>query len=118
MKYERQQHSPLFIALQERKRKIEKAATPHTLQGRAGIIFSLAKEELHPIFFRIHVMFNGNSVGQFQSDTCPCASPPPSRLHPLAFAFLNCHPAKQMLGESAGRGFVLSLCDYSNPSVL
>lgn len=50
MKYERQQHSPLFIALQERKRKIENAATPHTLQGTLGIIFSVAKEELRPIF--------------------------------------------------------------------
>lgn len=63
MKYERQQHSPLFIALQERKRKIEKAATPHTLQGRAGIIFSFAKEELRPKFFRMHIC-HGNGIGQ------------------------------------------------------
>lgn len=62
MKYERQQHSPLFIALQERKRKIEKAATPRTLQGRVGIIFSSAKEELRPIF-RMHI-YHGNGMGQ------------------------------------------------------
>lgn len=60
MKYERQQHSPLFIALQ--KRKMEKAATPHTLQGRVGIIFSFAKEELRPIF-RMHIC-HGNGIGQ------------------------------------------------------
>lgn len=39
MKYERQQHSPLFIGLQERKRKTEKAATPHILQGRVASFF-------------------------------------------------------------------------------
>lgn len=62
MKYERQQHSPLFIELQETKRKIEKAAIPHILQGRAGIIFSFAKEEFCPIF-RMHIC-HGNGIGQ------------------------------------------------------
>lgn len=62
MKYERQQHSPLFIALQEKKRKTEKATTPHTLQGRVGIIFSFAKAELRPIF-RMHIC-HGNGIRQ------------------------------------------------------
>lgn len=56
MKYERQQHSSLFIALQERNRKIEKAATPHRLQGRLGIIFLSAKEELGPIFWTLAML--------------------------------------------------------------
>lgn len=43
MKYERQRHSQLFIALQERKKTIEKAATPYTLRGRVGIVFSLVQ---------------------------------------------------------------------------
>lgn len=46
MKYERQRHSRLFIALQERKKKIEKAATPCTLRG---IVFSTRAERLRPI---------------------------------------------------------------------
>lgn len=69
MKYERQQHSPLFIALQERKKKIEKAATPHTLQGRVGIIFSFAKEELRPIF-RTHTC-HGNGIRQASPHIVP-----------------------------------------------
>lgn len=79
MKYERQQHSPLFIGLQERKRKIEKAAMPHTLQGRAGIIFSFAKEELRPVF-RMHKC-HGNNFGR-ASHKSFLQSP-----HPLAVTF-------------------------------
>lgn len=70
MKYERQPHSPLFIALQERKKKIVKAATPHTLQGRFGMgfFFSL-KEEWQPIS-RMHTHCS-NGIRQ----ASPYASP-------------------------------------------
>lgn len=52
MKYERQQHSQLFIAQQERKKKkMVKAATPYTLRGRVAVvifIFSLVEREEAP----------------------------------------------------------------------
>lgn len=50
MKYERQQHSPLFIALQESKEKDrESSHTIHT-PGQIWHHFFIWKEELHPIF--------------------------------------------------------------------
>lgn len=56
MKYERQRHSQLFIALQERKKKIEKAATPYTLRGRVGIVFFHSCRGIAPNFTMCNVI--------------------------------------------------------------
>ena len=88
MKYERQQHSPLFIALQEKKRKTEKATTPHTLQGRVGIIFSFAKVELHPIF-RMHIMsWQWHQTGQ-SVYTSPTHNEKLNEFMAVSFTFYN-----------------------------
>lgn len=115
MKYERQQHSSLFIALQGRKRKIEKVAASYTLHI-AGIIFSYSKEGLHPVL-KMHIC-HSNGSGQAGSYLCPFHSEETDwirlHIHRPSVCVLP-QRAKPKLGASAGRGFVFG--DNSNPSV-
>jgi len=110
MKYERQQHSPLFIALQER--KMEKAATALTLRGRAGMIFSFAKkekEELCPVF-RMHI-YRCNCFGQ---TSWVCEQTCVWWLNmPLHLLFLN----SQSKADASGKHRLWLRVSVSNPSV-
>lgn len=107
MKYERQQTSPLFIALQERKKKERKQ--PHHIHSRADLasFFHSPKRSCTQFLERT----NGNGMRQarpFHSETLNKF---------LATSFLFETPrAQQMLVGSAGRRFVLPLYDDSIPS--
>lgn len=93
MKYERQPHSPLFIALQERQEEEKKLAAPQTLQGRGGIAFLFAKEgkkKESPPVLRMHTCHcNGHrQAGLKQGCACHLTSERwlNKPLHPLFFS--------------------------------
>lgn len=74
MKYERQRHSQLFIALQEGKKKIEKAATPYTPEWAS---FLHSCRGIASSFTMCNVIAAGGRSGR----QIPLITPPPPVLH-------------------------------------
>lgn len=108
--------STIYSTAREKEKKL---ATPYTLQGRGGIIFSFAKEEKEesqPVLRR-HICHCSDYDRPVWSRNACVISVVRGGLISLCihFSFLA-HKAKQMLGGSAGCGFVLLLCGDSNPS--